>query len=67
MIRSILVLLTAGVVGVAVTGALFTLVLPLVFLAIKVAFFVGVCYLVLRLVSPEMMDRWKERCCPTKE
>ncbi|MDX1577858.1 MAG: hypothetical protein R3266_05210 [Gemmatimonadota bacterium] len=63
MIRAVLVLLTVGVVGVAVTGVVFSLLLPLLLLALKAVFFVGIAYLILRMVNPEMADRWKERCC----
>lgn len=66
MIRAFLVLMTAGVVGFAVTGVVFSFVLPLVFLALKVAFFCMVAYLVLRLVNPDLADDLKNRCCGTK-
>jgi len=66
MIRSLLALLTVGVVGFAVTGVVFSLVLPLVLMAVKVMFFVGIVYLILRLVNPELADRLKEKCCCTK-
>ena len=63
MMRAFLVLMTAGVVGFAVTGVVFSFVLPLVFLALKVAFFCIVAYLVLRLVNPELAENLKGRCC----
>lgn len=66
MIRALLVLMTVGVVGVAVTGVVFSLVLPLVILAIKVAFFCTVVYVVLRMVKPDLAEDLKERCCGRK-
>lgn len=66
MIRSLLVVLTVGVVGFAVTGIVFSLVLPLVALALKIAFFAIIAYLVLRLVNPGLADDLKERCCGRK-
>lgn len=66
MVRSTLVLLTAGVVGFAVTGVVFSLVLPLVLMAVKVAFFVGIVYLICRLVNPDFAEKMKEKCCGTK-
>jgi len=66
MMRTFLVLMTAGVVGVAVTGVVFSFVLPLVFVALKVAFFCMIVYLVLRMVNPDMAQDLKERCCGKK-
>ena len=66
MMRSVLALLTAGVVGFALTGVVCSLVLPLVLLAVKVAFFVGIVYLILRLVNPDFAEKLKEKCCSTK-
>jgi len=67
MIRSLFVLLTVGVVGFAVTGVVFSLILPLVLMVVKAMFFVGIVYLILRLVNPEFADRLKERCCGTTD
>ncbi|MCG8468683.1 MAG: hypothetical protein MJB57_10825 [Gemmatimonadetes bacterium] len=67
MIRTLAVLLTVGVVGFAVTGVVFSLVLPLVLVAVKIMFFVGIVYLILRLVNPECAEKLKERCCGTKD
>jgi len=67
MFRSLFTLLTVGVVGFAVTGVVFSLVLPLVLMAVKLMFFVGIVYLILRLVNPECADKLKERCCGTKD
>lgn len=66
MVRALLVLLTVGMVGVAVTGVVFSLVLPLVLLAIKVAFFCLIVYVVLRMVKPDLAEDLKERCCGRK-
>jgi len=66
MIRAFFVLMTAGVVGVAVTSVVFSFVLPLVFVALKVAFFCTIVYLVVRMVNPDMAQNLKERCCSKK-
>lgn len=66
MFRGFLVVATAGAVGFAVTGVVFAFVLPLVFLALKVAFFCMVVYLVLRMVKPDLAENLKERCCGTR-
>ena len=66
MFRSLFALLTVGVVGFAVTGVVFSMVLPLVLLAVKVMFFVGIVYMILRMVNPECAEKLKERCCGTK-
>lgn len=65
MIKGLLVLATAGVVGFAVTNVVFAFVLPLVFIALKVAFFCMIVYLVLRMVKPDLAQDLKERCCGT--
>jgi hypothetical protein len=44
----------------------FSFVLPLVLLALKVAFFCTIVYLVLRMVKPELAEDLKERCCGKK-
>lgn len=44
----------------------FAFVLPLIFLAMKVAFFCMVVYLVLRMVKPDLAESLKERCCGTR-
>lgn len=67
MFRKIFGLLTVGVVGFAVTGVVFSLVLPLVLMAVKVMFFVGIVYMILRMVNPECAEKLKERCCSTKD
>ena len=66
MVRAILVVITACAVGFAVTGVVFSVVLPLVLMAVKVAFFIGIAYLIIRLVNPEFADKLKEKCCGTK-
>lgn len=66
MIRALLVLMTVGVVGVAVTGVVFSLVLPLVLVAIKIAFFCMIVYVILRMVKPDLAEDLRERCCGRK-
>lgn len=63
MIRAVLTLAVAGAVGFWLTGILFSLVLPLVGTLFRVAIFVAVAYLVVRLVNPEFANRMKEKCC----
>ena len=62
MFRSIFVLLTVGFVGMAVSGLVFGLLFPLVMVALKIAFFVLIGYLILRVEKPEMADNLKNRC-----
>lgn len=66
MLRSLFVLLTVGFVGLAVSGVVFGLLLPLVMVALKILFFVLIGYLILRLVKPEMADNLKN-CCTGKK
>jgi hypothetical protein len=66
MFRGFLVVATAGAVGFGVTSVVFAFVLPLIFLAMKVAFFCMVVYLVLRMVKPDLAESLKERCCGTR-
>lgn len=56
MLKSLLVLFTAGVVGLAVVGLVFSLAAPIIALAIKVLLVLVVGYLVLRLVRPDLAD-----------
>lgn len=61
MIRSLLVLLTVGVVGVAALGIVTSLVVPLAALAIKILVVLLVGYLILRLVRPDVADDLRDR------
>lgn len=63
MFRAAVVLVAAGAVGLWVTGILFSLVLPLVWMAVKVAIFVAIFYLVVRMINPEFANKMKEKCC----
>ncbi len=63
MFRAAVVLVAAGAVGLWVTGILFSLVLPLVWLVVKVAIFVAIFYLVVRMINPEFANKMKEKCC----
>lgn len=65
MFRSLLVLLTVGFVGLAVSGIVFGLLLPLIMVALKILFFVLIGYLILRLVKPDLADNLKN-CCAGK-
>ncbi len=61
MFRSILALLTVGFVGVAVASLVFSLLIPLVAVAIKIAVVAVIGYFILRLVKPGMADDLKRK------
>lgn len=61
MIRAILTLLVMGLLGMFVLGLLFSVLMPLLMLALKVAAVLVVGYLLLRLVSPRDADRLRDR------
>lgn len=63
MFRSAVVLVAAGAVGLWVTGIVFPIVLHLVWMAVKVALFVAVFYLIVRMINPEFANKMKEKCC----
>jgi len=61
MIRSVLVLLLVGVLGLAVLGVLFSVLVPLAVLAIKVALVLLLGYFILRLVRPDLAEKYRSR------
>lgn len=61
MIRSLLILLAVGLVGMAVIGVVFSMLVPLLMLALKVALVLAVGYLILRLVRPDLADECKRK------
>jgi hypothetical protein len=61
MLRSLLVLLTVGLVGMAVTGFVFSMLLPLAALAVKIGVILLVGYLILRLIKPDMADSLRDK------
>jgi len=61
MIRAILTLLVVGLLGLFVAGLLFSVVGPLLLLALKVGLLLVVGYVVLRLVNPELADRCRSK------
>ena len=63
MFRTAAVLVAAGAVGLWVTGILFSVVLPLVWMVVKVALFVAIFYLIVRMINPEFAEKMKEKCC----
>ena len=63
MFRAAAVLVAAGAVGLWVTGILFSVLLPLVWMAVKVAFFVAIFYLIVRMINPDFANKVKEKCC----
>jgi len=61
MVRAILTLLVMGLVGMFVLGLLFSVLMPLLMLALKAAAVLVVGYLLLRLVSPKDADRLRDK------
>lgn len=61
MIRAILTLLVMGLLGMFVLGLLFSVLMPLLMFALKVAAVLVVGYLLLRLVSPRDAERLRDR------
>lgn len=61
MIKALLVLFAVGIAGLAVVGVVFSLVVPLAALAIKVLLVLAIGYLLLRLVRPDVADDLKAR------
>lgn len=61
MIRSILILLAVGLVGLAAIGIVFSMLVPLLMFALKVGLVLVVGYFVLRLVKPELAEKCRRR------
>lgn len=61
MIRSLLILLAVGLVGLAVVGVVFSMLVPLLVLALKVGLVLVVGYLVLRLIRPDLAEECKRK------
>lgn len=61
MIRALFLLVVAGLVGMMVLGVVFSLVLPLAGVAIKLLLVLLVGYLILRLVRPDLADDIRTR------
>lgn len=61
MIRSLLILLAVGLVGLAVVGVVFSMLVPLLMLALKVGLVMVVGYLLLRLIRPDLADECKRK------
>ncbi|HSM08291.1 MAG TPA: hypothetical protein VLA33_04655 [Gemmatimonadota bacterium] len=61
MIRAILTLLVMGLLGMFVLGLLFSVLMPLLMFALKVAAVLVVGYLLLRLVSPRDAERLRDK------
>lgn len=61
MLRSLFTLLTVGVVGIAAASVMFTLLLPIVLIAIKIGLFVVIGYFLLRMIKPEMADNLRDK------
>ncbi|MFQ5688659.1 MAG: hypothetical protein ACE5HQ_00105 [Gemmatimonadota bacterium] len=60
MMRSLLVWLTVGAVGLMAAGVVFSLLIPLAVLAIRICFVALVGYLILRLLRPDLADRLRD-------
>lgn len=61
MLRAIATLLVMGLLGMFVLGLLFSVLMPLLMIAVKVAVVLVVGYLLLRLFSPADADRIRDR------
>ena len=61
MLKSLLVLFTAGLVGMAVLGFALAVAAPLLAVVIKIALVLAIGYLVLRLVRPDLADDVRRR------
>lgn len=61
MIRAIATLLIMGLLGMFVLGLLFTVMMPLLMIAVKVAVVLVIGYLLLRVFSPADADRIRDR------
>jgi hypothetical protein len=61
MIRAIVTLLIMGLVGMAVLGVVFGMLIPLLILALKVGFVLLIGYFILRIVSPKDAEKVREK------
>ena len=61
MIRSLLILLAVGLIGLAVVGVVFSMLVPLLMLALKVGLVLVVGYFILRLIRPDLADECKRK------
>ena len=61
MFRSLMVLLTVGFVGVAVASLVFSVLIPLLAIALKIAVVAVIGYFILRMVKPGMADDLKRK------
>lgn len=61
MIRSILILLAVGLIGLAAVGILFSMLVPLLMFALKVGLVLVVGYFVLKLVNPELAEECRRK------
>lgn len=61
MIRSILILLAVGLIGMAVVGIVFSMLVPLLIFAVKVGLVLLVGYFVLKLVRPDLAEECRRK------
>lgn len=61
MLRALFTLLIVGVAGVAALGIVFSFVVPLAMLAVKVLLVLLLGYVILRLVRPDVADDLRGR------
>lgn len=61
MLRAIATLLVMGLLGMFVLGLLFSVLMPLLMIAVKVAVVLVIGYLLLRLFSPADADRIRDK------
>jgi fatty acid desaturase len=61
MIRALLMLFVVGIVGMVALGLLLGVLLPLAMVAVKVALVLLVGYFILRLVRPDLAEKYRSR------
>lgn len=61
MIRSLLMLAVVGLVGLAVAGIVFSVMVPLLIVAVKVAAVLLAGYVVLKLVRPDLAEECRRK------
>lgn len=61
MIRSLLMLAVVGLVGLAVAGIVFSVMVPLLVFAVKVAAVLLAGYVVLKLVRPDLAEECRRK------
>jgi hypothetical protein len=61
MIRALMMLFVVGLVGLIALGLVFSVLLPLAVVAIKIALVLVAGYFILRLVRPDLAEKYRSR------